>query len=257
MLLEFLDLNKTEELWLLPLAENAAGVKAVKKIVVATAGLRAGTLTRYIGGRPVQIGVTDGQAPAPIVTALVAAINATLDMRVEASVDGGDPTAMLLTSLVKGEVGNGVDIAAGLHGEVDPEGITLTVTTQTAGTGNPITLAAALTGLGGVRYHYFISDLADAASLAAWAVELNDRYTATRQIDGRLILALSGEVGDASTPGSMIAQVQAVNCPHFVLIPGERILRPPEPGRPGRGPRPSVPWPMTRRPTPTGSRCRG
>lgn len=214
----FLDLDTTEELYALPLAEAAAGVAAVKKITVAAVTPAAGTLTRYIGGVKVAIAVTANDAAASIASNLVAAINGTLDMPVEASVDGATPSLVLLTSKVKGEFGNDIDVVAGLYGETDPAGVTLTVAVGTAGSGNPA-IAAALSAMGGVRYHYLITTLADEASLAAFASELKDRYSAMRQIGGRLFVLFSGVSGDATTAGSVIARAAKVNSPHIVIVP--------------------------------------
>lgn len=213
----FLDLNTTEELLALPLAENAAGVAAVKKLTFTVVNPKAGTLVRYIAGRAVQIATEAADTAATRAARFVAAVNAVVDMPLEAAV-GAQTHEVTLTALVKGEVGNHYDIAAGLYGETDPDDGTIVVSTVTPGSGNP-SVAAALAALGGVRYHYIVTDLADAANLAAFASELEDRYGAMRQIGGRLFVALAGSVGDASTAGSMIHQAESVNCPHIVMIP--------------------------------------
>jgi len=213
----FLDLDTVEDLYARPLAENAAGVAAVKKLTFTVVNPKAGTLTRYIAGKAVQIATEAADTAATIAARFVAAVNAIVDMPFEAAV-GGQTNEVNLTALVKGEVGNYYDIAAGLYGETDPSGVTIVVSTTTPGTGNPAA-AAALAALGGVRYHYIVTDLAAAANLAAFTSELEDRYSALRQIGGRLFVSLSGAVGDTSTAGTMIHQAESVNCPHLVLIP--------------------------------------
>lgn len=215
---EFLDLDTVEELFALPLSEDPAGTATVKKLAFTAVGAKSGTFVRYIGGKAVKIAVTAGELAPALAARFIAAVNAVLAMPVEASLNGAQTSEVLLTSLVKGEVGNHIDIVAGLYGEEDPEGVSVVVTTQTSGATNP-TVAAALAALGGVRYHYFISDLVDAANLAAWAAALNDRYGAMRQIGGRLFAPLSGAAGDEATPGTILGQVAQVNCPHLVFIP--------------------------------------
>jgi phage tail sheath gpL-like len=215
---EFLDLDTMEKLFALPLEELGAGVAAVKKIAFTAVSVKAGLFVRYIGGLRVAMASEAGDTAAALASRFVAAVNAILNMRVEASINGAQTAEVLLTSNVKGEVGNGIDIVAGLYGETDPSGITAVTSTVTLGAGNP-SVAAALAALGDVRYHYIITDLADAANLAAFATELEDRYGALRQIGGRVFVAISGAVGDATTAGSMIHQAESANSPHIVLIP--------------------------------------
>jgi phage tail sheath gpL-like len=97
-------------------------------------------------------------------------------------------------------------------------GVTIAVGTVIPGTG-VTELKPLFPGLGGTRYHYSVSDFDDAENIRDLAAELESRYGALRQIGGRAFIALSGEVGSASEEGSVIAQAEAVNSPHIVLIP--------------------------------------
>jgi len=58
--------------------------------------------------------------------------------------------------------------------------------------------------------------------VAALAAELDDRFTATRQIGGRAFVAVSGDIEAA------LERVSAVNNPHIVLVP--RMENPQMPG---------------------------
>jgi phage tail sheath gpL-like len=218
MVQNFLDLDTVEEVYALPLAEAATGVAAVKKIAFTTAAAQAGTFVRYVGGMAVSIAVEAGDLASALASRFVAAVNAIVDMPVEASINGAQAAEVLLTSIVKGEGGNAIDVVAGLYGEKDPSGVTAVVSVVTAGAGNP-SVVDALKSLGDVRYHYIVTDLCDAANLAAFASELADRYGALRQIGARLFVPLSGAVGDATTAGSMIYQLEPVNSPHIVPVP--------------------------------------
>jgi len=213
----YLKVNKVDQLFVLPVAENAAGVKAVKKITFTNVATKAGVLTRYIGGQKVQVAVGANEPSATSAAAFIAAVNGLVDMPVEASA-GGAGNEVLLTAGTKGTDGNFIDIAAGLAGETDPAGVSLVVTTVTAGAGNP-DAAAALAALGDVRYHYILTTLDDLANMTGYQAELTDRYSATRQIGARLFVAISGEVGDETAAGTMIHQAETINNPHLVLIP--------------------------------------
>ncbi len=223
----FLALNKTDKLYALPLAELVAGVKAVKSLTFTGPATEDGTFTRYVNGRKVAIAVAKNDAAAAIAASFVAACNSLRDMEVDASVDGVTPEKVLLTSLVKGLAGNQTTVVAGIYGEKDPSGVTATFANSVTGTGNP-DVSDVLAAIGETRYHYIITDLADTANLVALSAELTSRYSGTRQIDGRLFLALSGEDGDESTEGSLIAQAAGINSPHIVLIP--RGINPQTPG---------------------------
>jgi len=215
---EFLDLNKTERLFVLPLAEAAAGVAAVKTLTVTATSPEDGTLVRYIAGKKVSVGVTSGEAAAAIAADLVAAINATLDMPCEAAVVVAETHKLTLTFNHKGELGNFLTVTAGLNGEKDPAGVAIVVADTTPGSGNP-DVTADLEAMGNTRYHYLVTSIADTANIKAFAAKLEEQYTALVQRGGRLFVALAGAVGDSTAAGSMIYQAEDYNCPHVVLIP--------------------------------------
>jgi phage tail sheath gpL-like len=137
-------------------------------------------------------------------------------------VDGENAALFAVSAVIKGIAGNrnSVSITPGI-------GVAVTAGTVTPGTG-AAELGGLFPGLGGTRYDYVVSDFDDALNIAALAAELESRYSALRQIGGRAFIALSGEVGSATETGSILAQAQAVNSPHIVLIP--RLNNPQLPG---------------------------
>lgn len=213
----FLALNTTEKLYGLGLAELSAGTKAVKSLTFGGPATESGMFVRYINGRKVSISVANAGTPAEMAAAFVAAAQSLRDTEVELSVDTTNTAKVLLTALTKGVNGNYITCVAGLYGEADPAGVTATFETVTQGSGNP-DVSTVLAAIGETKYHYIVTDLADAANIIALAAELKSRYSGTRQIDGRLFVALCGEDGDESTAGSVIKQATA-NSPHIVYIP--------------------------------------
>jgi phage tail sheath gpL-like len=209
----FLDANKIEECWILPVAEPQAGTRWQASFTVAAANAAAGSVAIRINGTILYAGVSALATAAQIAAAIVARINAEENLPVEAAVDGDTPALFTVSAVVKGTVGNRntVGITAGT-------GVTVTAGAVTQGT-LAADIAGLFGGLGGVRYDYFVSDFEDAPNIKALADELESRYSALRQIGGRAFLALSGEVGSATESGSVIAQAGAVNSPHIVLIP--------------------------------------
>jgi phage tail sheath gpL-like len=207
----FLGINKIEELWILPVAEPEAGTKWQKPFTVEAPAAGEGAVGITVNGKTLAAAVSAGAAAAEIAAAIVARINSEANLPVEASANQGVVT---VSSLVKGIGGNANTVSL----VANAPGVTVTPGAVTAGTGTA-DLAALFPGLGGTRYHYFLSDFADPGNIAALAAELESRYGALRQIGGRAFIALSGQAGSATEEGSVIAQAGVVNSPHIVLIP--------------------------------------
>ena len=217
MAAEFLKRNSIEELWVLPIAEPEAGTKWNRSFVVSATNAAAGNVGITINAVELKAAVAAGASSADVAAAIVAAVNGKDNCPVEAEVvedSGNNRISVKLTSVVKGVTGNFNTIS------IEPAASGVSVTAQNAvlGTLSP-EIEIPLRNLGAVRYHYIASDFSDAANLRALANELNDRYTALRQNDGRCFVALSGDLGDASTEGTIIAGAQPINCPHISLVP--------------------------------------
>lgn len=216
MVKNFLELNRTESLFVLPIAENPSGTQAVRKLTFSASACESGSFTRLVGGVRVQMGVLKNDTAVALASRFVAVLNSCADIEVQASIDPTQPSCVVLTSCVKGEVGNQV-LVCRVSYDVDPQGVSVT-DVLIPGTLNP-DIRNVVRSLGSVRYHFWISDLVDLANIQSFIEELDDRYSATRQIGGRLFLPLSGIVGDSASVGSMIAQSSLINCPHVVLLP--------------------------------------
>jgi phage tail sheath gpL-like len=207
----FLSINKVEELWIVPIAEPASGTNWSVPVTVAGTATAAGTIDVTINGKTLSIAVASEDTATSIAAALVAAINADTGLSVEAAASGAVVT---ISALVKGILGNynGISVSASV------DGVSVTVGDVTSGTGT-VDIAAALTALGEVRYHYFAVAFDDTANITKLAAELENRYGAMRQIGGRAFIALSGAFGSATTSGTLLCQAQGINSPHILLIP--------------------------------------
>lgn len=225
MAAEFLKHNTTEELWVLPIAEPEAGTKWSRTFAVSASNAAAGNVTVTVNGKELSAAVSDGATASDVASAITAAINGTENSPVEAEVitDSESGTVSVkLSSVVKGITGNfnTVEIKA------NAGGVSVSAQDAVPGTLSP-EIEGSLKALGSARYHYIASEFADSKNVKAMADELNDRYTALRQIDGRCFIALSGELGDASTENTMLCSAQSVNCPHIVLVPrGKSVQHP-------------------------------
>jgi phage tail sheath gpL-like len=218
----FLELNKIEECWVLPVAAPDAATPWQKTFTASVTTVQRGAVAITVNGAKIGAAAIAAGATAQAATAaIVARINSEvwLPVQAEAGADG----AFTVKSVAAGTGGNlnAVTIVS--------EAVGLTVT---GGAVTPGTLAADINplfaALGSVRYNYFVYDFSDADNITALGDELTSRYGAMRQIGGRAFVALSGALGSISDSGTVLAQADAVNNPHIVLVP--RMENPQLPG---------------------------
>src|SRR4051812_15983979 len=101
----FFAINLSTPLYALPVAEPSAGVAATGTITVASAPTLAGTVSLYIAGQLVSVGILSSDTAANAATKIAAAINADTDLPVTASASSAVVT---LTCKWKGLTGNGI-----------------------------------------------------------------------------------------------------------------------------------------------------
>jgi phage tail sheath gpL-like len=218
----FLELNKTEECWVLPVSVPEAATPWQKTYTVSVTTAQQGAAAITVNGAKIDAAaIAAGASAAAIAAAIVARINSETWLPVEAEV--GEDGAFTVKSVVAGTGGNynTVTIAS------EAAGVTIAGAEATPGT-QAATLAPLFPGLGSVRYNYFVLDFSDADNIAALGTELTSRYGAMRQIGGRAFVALAGGLGSVSEAGTVLAQAAAVNNPHIVLVP--RLINPQLPG---------------------------
>jgi len=155
--------------------------------------------------------VAQGAAPEAVAAAIVARINGELWVPVEAAANGAEVT---VRAVVPGAWGNAITVEV----ESQADGIVVDAGMPTPGA-QEANIRPLLRALGNVRFHYIASDFTDPANVLALADELDDRFTAGRQIGGRAFLALAGELGTASEPDTILGRAAGINNPHLVLLP--------------------------------------
>lgn len=184
--------NRSTELDLILLADAGGAVPNVRSI--SFGGVPAsGVLAVYIGGDRYQID-TSGALTATA-AALVAAINANTEACVTAAVNPGLLTQVLVTAKNGGEVGNTIDIrTAHLAGEVIPTGLTVTIATVSAGSGNPA-LTSVLAAIAGVQYDIIAHPFLDSSNLGLLETDLAGRAYAIQAIPGHAFTGTTGTQG--------------------------------------------------------------
>lgn len=196
------------DLYMLPYADNAAGVAASGTITVNAVPTAAGVIALYVAGKVVTVGVSIGMTLAAVATAIAAAINNTADLPVAANAAG---TVVTLTALHKGTCGNNIDLRYNLYGEASPAGLVLSTASLAGGAGDPA--AGPLTQMIGQHwYRYVALGMNDAATLAAWHVESQLRYKPPVQNGFRAFTAHRGGYAAAVDAGT------AANYEHFCCL---------------------------------------
>lgn len=212
--------NKSTELWIMPIADNGAGVAASGTLTVTGPATAAGTLNIYFGGTRVQVSVASGAVQNDIATAINAAINANLDLPITSAVS---TNVVTWTFRHKGVVGNSFDVRLNYQdGETTPAGAAVAIVAASGGTTNP-TLTSAITALGDNWYQVWTHPYTDSTSLTAIEAELALRFGPMRMIDG---VAITSSAGTQSALGTL---GDTRNSPHSVIAaqPGKNPVTPP------------------------------
>jgi phage tail sheath gpL-like len=204
MAVRYLQRDPFGALYILPLADNPAGVAATGTITVAGTAAASGTLNVYIAGTRVQVGIATADTASIVASKLTTAITNLPDLPVTAS---GTPSIITLTCRHKGELGNDIDLqqnylgAAG--GEYPVPGITLTFAPMTGGTTNP-SLANGLAALSSTPFDFIGEPFTDTASLNAMKSFLADdtgRWAWSQMVYGGCFSAFRGTLGACTTFG--------------------------------------------------------
>lgn len=201
MLEKFIGVAPDLELWAIAQTDNGAGAVALGDLSFTGPATAAGTLSLYIGGREVQIGVATGDIASTIATNVVAAINADADLPVTAAVDGTHTYQVDVTTKHKGLCGNFIDMRFNYSSDdATPPGVGITVTPITGGSGNP-DVTQVLTAIGDNWYTDFVMAYSDTTNLTAMETELNARFGPMKMIDGFMYVAMSNTYGNLVTAG--------------------------------------------------------
>ncbi len=195
------------DVYMLPYADNAAGVAAKGSVVMTASPTADGVLSLYIAGVLVGVGVTAGQTPAAIATAMAAAINAA-----DVCVTAAAAATVTLTARHKGSIGNDIDLRINLYGEKSPTGMAQSITAMQDGVGDPA--PGDIRAIIGQRwYRYAVLGINNDATMAAWHAESRYRYGALVQQGFRGFAAFRGDYEGAVAYGSI------KNYEHIATLP--------------------------------------
>lgn len=190
--------NGMLNLWAIALDDLSGGNQAAGSIKVAVSAPKSGTLVLYVGGVRIPVGVSAGDSADAIATAIKDAVNASAECAVTATAVTDTAT---FTAKWKGETGNAIDIRDSYFtGEARPEGVTLTITAMTGGSGNP-NINDAIDAFGAEWWNAIVMPYTDTANLNALRDDLVERWGPMKMIDGIAFAAITGDYSAVSSFG--------------------------------------------------------
>lgn len=196
------------DVYILPLADNASGTAATATIVVNSAPTADGTLSLYIDGQEVSVGITAGMTTAQVATAIATAVGTEATA---ALIEGNNipcdaaatTSTVTLTALHKGTCGNNIDVRLNLYQERTPSGLSLTINGFTGGAGDPNT--PDLSVLLEPRYFKYVAlGINNLATFTAWHSAVKTRLQPENQEYTQIFSAYRGDYASAYSFGSSL-----------------------------------------------------
>ena len=196
MLESIFEITRTIETWVVPIEDPSAGTAAKGTVTVTGTATESGTISLYVAGKLVQVGVALGVEATDVAEAIETALNAELELPVTASAAEGVVT---VTCRHKGTIGNDIDLRTNYYSsQKDVQGISVVCVSCTGGSGTP-DIDDAIAALDEKQYNTMICAWADDTVLAALEAELDKRWGPMYQNDGHLHCCFRGTGGESNT----------------------------------------------------------
>ncbi len=205
MVAAYRNVDSFGQLVVIPLADDASGVAATGTVTVTGTATESGTLNLYVGSTRVQVAVSEDDTASAIGSAIANEIAALKDLPVTATSAEGVVT---LTARNDGTLGNDIQIALNLRGEINgettPAGIGVAIEAMAGGAKDPTIGADVIKAMGDERYDFIATPYCDTAVLDTLATEMGDssgRWSYTRQIYGHVYAIKRGTIETLKTFG--------------------------------------------------------
>lgn len=206
------------ELWVIPVADHASGVKASATLGVTGTATESGSVFLTVGGLDVVAGVAVGDTAATVRAAIIAAITAKFPVTV-----AEDGTNVVFTAKNAGSLGNTLKLAlnrlGAVAGQRSPAGLGFAVGTFGAGATDP-SLANAIVAMGDDGYDSIICPWSGATEITACATEVRSRWGWNRALFGHVFTAKD------DTPANLITFGLTRNDPEVTVLGYDESLSP-------------------------------
>lgn len=227
MCLTYRQANETTEMWGVGVADGVGAATAIKSLTVskidAGEDFGSGTLSAYVGGRLVQVGVSASDTPAEVGDRLKKAAELDHLLIARPKIFGVGLPANAQTHFEARHGGATVgafDVRVNYRDdEVLPTNMAITITTETAGATDPV-VAPALLAAEGDWWTEVVLPYTDGTNIAAVDEWLKDRFDALDMRDGGAYAVEAGTVTELFTAG------QTRNSPFISLLPSQNSPTP-------------------------------
>ncbi|MEM7507627.1 MAG: phage tail sheath C-terminal domain-containing protein [Pseudomonadota bacterium] len=215
--------NESTELWAIGIDDAGTGVTAVKRVTIgktqAGEDFGSGTLSLWVGGRLIRVGVSSADTPAEVAANIVAeATNP--ELAAVLTIDDTFQVQINVTAKHAGALGNDIDVRVNYQAdEVLPGNMTVAIATETAGATDP-TIDATLAVVDGEWWTEIVTPYLDGANVATLNDFMASNFDALAMRDN---LAYGVEPGTLS---EVFAGTQTRNGPHLSLVPHQNAPRP-------------------------------
>jgi len=223
MCVAFRRANTATELWAVACADGSGAVAAIKSVTISKisggSDFAAGTLSLWVGGRPIRVGVSAADEPADVAARIVAAATDPM-LPATLAVDGVDATQVNITARHAGAAGSLIDVRVNRNAdETLPGNLAVAIATETAGATDP-TIAAALTAVEGEWWTEIVTPWLDSVNYGLLAGFLADRFDAMDARDGVGFAVLTGTVS------ALVTGAASRNSPHVTVLPHQNSPTP-------------------------------
>ncbi len=199
MVKKYLENDLVTEIVCIAIDDLLAGVLATGTLTVTGPATADGTLSIYIGGKVVNVGVLTGDVQNAIAAAINAAINADTDLQVTSAVA---TNVVTVSAKHKGLVGNEIDMRLNYFDEEStPAGVSVAIAAMSGGTGNP-DIATLLAAIPEEQFNTLVNPWTDTSNLGKIEVELASRFGPMVALDGVAIATKFAALGTLSTLGN-------------------------------------------------------
>ena len=220
MFIKWFQNNTFTEVYGMAIDDADAGVLATGTATVSGSATADGTVALMINGTLINAAVADLDDATAIGDSIAAAINADINLPVTAANVTGTVT---FTSKNKGLNANDIDIQLNFNdGEVLPAGVSVTLVGMASGATNP-DVSEIIALLGDEWYNVIVMPWTDATNLIAVEIEMANRFTAMRMIDGVVFVGKTGTLGELASFGNTrnSPHVSCMNCHKLLTTPEE------------------------------------
>lgn len=199
MIEAFIETNPNAELYAVAIDAEGAGTAAAATITVTGPATEDGTINLLVGGRPISVSVSNGDAQDTIAAAIEAEIDADADAPVTTATVANVTTC---TVRWKGATGNDLVIEHSYFtGQKLPAGVALAITAFSTGATDPA-VSEAITAIGGEQYYTIVMPYTDDTNMDLLEGELEDRWGPMEAIPGQAIAAYRETYGNSQTYGN-------------------------------------------------------